>query len=174
MNENIEQALYDYRGFLVEYYCLASKPELSSEEADRLNEMLYVAESTKILSFWLSEIDYRIGQRLGLLNDHYYHQYEDMKAFLREYLASLNLEASDIYRELQRILQSRGFYCGAVDGIFDQELCNAIHQFQKAHHISSDGVMDFRTLNALCSTPDEITRFARLFSPGIVLGGDYA
>lgn len=50
---------------------------------------------------------------------------------------------------LQNILQKLNLYSGKIDGIFGQNTKNAVIQFQKQNNLVPDGIVGFRTWNAL-------------------------
>mgnify|MGYP001952708915 CR=1 FL=1 len=51
--------------------------------------------------------------------------------------------------ELQTKLKSKGFYSGAIDGIFGTGTENAVKAFQKANGLTADGVVGPKTIAAL-------------------------
>ncbi|GGA54075.1 hypothetical protein [Okeania sp. KiyG1] len=78
-----------------EYVRLASLPELNLEQEEKLGEILEQASQNEILSFWISEVDYILGESLGLLKPEDLNYYEDQKALLKEQFFS-NLKPLDI------------------------------------------------------------------------------
>lgn len=52
-------------------------------------------------------------------------------------------------RELQALLQQRGFYAGSLDGDFGQKTDAALRQFQMANNLKADGVAGSHTWGAL-------------------------
>ena len=66
-----------------EYVRLASLPELNLEQEEKLSEILEQASQNKILNFWISEVDYILGESLGLLKPEDLNYSEDKKALLR-------------------------------------------------------------------------------------------
>lgn len=55
----------------------------------------------------------------------------------------------DTVVQLQNILNSKGFYCGAADGIFGVKTYNAVVKFQKSCGLTADGIVGPRTRSAL-------------------------
>jgi len=68
-----------------EYVRLASLPELNLEQEEKFSEILEQASHNKILAFWISEVDYILGESLGFLKPEDLSYYEDQKALLREH-----------------------------------------------------------------------------------------
>lgn len=50
---------------------------------------------------------------------------------------------------IQKALKSRGYYTGAVDGIFGSKTLSAVKNFQKAQGLTVDGIAGPQTLRAL-------------------------
>ncbi|NEO57499.1 MAG: hypothetical protein F6K54_33175 [Okeania sp. SIO3B5] len=71
-----------------EYAILASLPELNLEQEEKLGEILEQANQNQILAFWIAEVDYILGESLGLLKPENLNYYEDQKAVLREHFSS--------------------------------------------------------------------------------------
>jgi hypothetical protein len=76
----------DTMQFVLKYWKLVSKNNLSDKELDFLDEILIYATEDPILEFWLAEIDHIIAHRLGLLDENSREFYEDSHSFLREYI----------------------------------------------------------------------------------------
>lgn len=73
---------------LKEYCHLASRQHLSDPEAERLVEILTLAESDGHLDFWINEADHFLAHELNLVSDEVIYTYENQQAKLREYLSS--------------------------------------------------------------------------------------
>ena len=69
-----------------EYKSIRLLPELPDSEADRLDEILEIAESNPWLSHLIDEADLEIARQLNLLDQDSINYYEDKQAKLREYL----------------------------------------------------------------------------------------
>ncbi|NET27616.1 hypothetical protein [Okeania sp. SIO1I7] len=74
---------------------LASLAELNLEQEEKLCEILEQASQDEIVAFWISQVDYILGESLGLLKPEDLNYYEDQKAGIREHLWS-NLKCIDI------------------------------------------------------------------------------
>ena len=90
----------DYIELLKEYYDLINATELSEERAERLSEILEIAEQNEKLSLLFNEIDNLVMQELNLLDEKHLQLYEKQKASLRE-LVEKQLEI-DNYLELAK------------------------------------------------------------------------
>lgn len=56
---------------------------------------------------------------------------------------------SDEVKSIQKILKSKGYYSGSVDGIFGTKTKNAVIAFQKDNGLKADGIAGAKTLKAL-------------------------
>ncbi len=56
--------------------------------------------------------------------------------------------------EIQRVLKDKGYYNGAVDGIFGTATKSAVTRFQEDNGLSADGIVGNKTLSALGIAPD--------------------
>ncbi|MGD1716613.1 hypothetical protein [Dapis sp. BLCC M172] len=82
-----------------EYAMLSSLPELNLEQEEKLGEILEQASENEIMAFWISEVDYILGESLGLLKPEDLNYYEDQKAILREHFWSdIKIDSSDTYK----------------------------------------------------------------------------
>jgi murein L,D-transpeptidase YcbB/YkuD len=165
MVNDIQSMRLKYQGLLVDYFDLAARPSLSDEDADHLDEILEKAESDDILSFLLSEIDYVLAKQLHLFADQHTKKYADQQAWLREYLPQCNPESLECYRELQRLLQRRGFYNGPVDGVMGDHTRKAVEEFQKEESLTPDGFVGPKTVSKLAPTPDSFVRLLHVLCP---------
>lgn len=148
---------------IVREYCrLASQRSLSETAANRLTEILRIAESNGWIDFWLNEADHFLAHDLNLTSKESIHQFENQQAKLRENLEdelSQNSTTELIddlmqhlklsLRELQQHLKNRGFDPGTIDGILGPKTHSALLAFQEAHHLSPSGLPDADTREAL-------------------------
>lgn len=56
---------------------------------------------------------------------------------------------SEEVRSIQQELKNRGYYTGAVDGIYGTQTKNSVVKFQKDNGLSADGIAGVNTLKAL-------------------------
>jgi Ca2+-binding RTX toxin-like protein len=71
---------------LKEYTNLATRSELFDEEAERILEILEIAESDETLAFLINEVDNLINQELHLMNSNNIDYYENQKIQLTEFI----------------------------------------------------------------------------------------
>ncbi|WP_067936837.1 peptidoglycan-binding domain-containing protein [Alicyclobacillus kakegawensis] len=55
-------------------------------------------------------------------------------------------------KDVQERLNKLGYSCGKVDGVFGSHTLSAVKKFQKAHHLTADGIVGPQTWNALFET----------------------
>lgn len=56
---------------------------------------------------------------------------------------------SDVWNT-QKMLQKQGYYRGMADGAFGSAMENAVKSFQKANHLTVDGVIGLKTYEKIC------------------------
>ncbi|MBW4692867.1 MAG: hypothetical protein KME27_14015 [Lyngbya sp. HA4199-MV5] len=82
----IDQSQLDSKyGDTLRAYCqLAAQEHLSEQDAERLTEILILAETDEALTFLLNEADHFMAHELGLLNCTDRERYKQQQAELRE------------------------------------------------------------------------------------------
>ncbi len=65
--------------------------------------------------------------------------------------------SGDSVEKLQRALQIKGYYSGALDGKYGDGTADAVRRFQRAKGLEATGIADRRTLRKLFGLPDEIS-----------------
>jgi hypothetical protein len=75
---------------VLEYARLSALPSRSEQEDDHVEYILEVANSNKILDFWIVEVDHILGHYLGLLDEDDRESYRDQQALLRDYAGTRN------------------------------------------------------------------------------------
>lgn len=93
MNELISASIPTLINMVLEYGSLASKPELSEEEADRMDELLIYATNDPVFAFWLDEFDHCLGHRLGLLDEASQKSYQEQQRTLCRLISDKSLDA---------------------------------------------------------------------------------
>ncbi|NET61510.1 MAG: calcium-binding protein [Symploca sp. SIO2E6] len=73
-----------------EYARLAASSELSELEADRMGEILELAQSDDVLCILINEVDYFVLQELNLLDDDSVYHCENQKARIKEFIDPRN------------------------------------------------------------------------------------
>lgn len=144
-----------------EYYKLAVRAELSDPEADRLEQILQLAEQDSILGFWLNEVDYLVACELNLLDEQHINEYQNQHAKLQEYLDTkinpqpekldpvLEHRIKVLSIKLQRQLQYKGYYHGSIDGEVGPRTREALKTFQEHHNLNVHGFLSPNTLDSL-------------------------
>jgi peptidoglycan hydrolase-like protein with peptidoglycan-binding domain len=70
------------------------------------------------------------------------------------------LQFDPVVRQIQGILQERGYESGPLDGVLGKKTRKALRRFQKDHHLAVTGEIDAVTKNALLtaqpSAPESI------------------
>jgi L,D-transpeptidase ErfK/SrfK len=61
----------------------------------------------------------------------------------------LGVEPGADVRRIQEILQALGYYAGPLDGVYDEEVRDAVIAFQNDYGLSPDGVVGPNTYEAL-------------------------
>ena len=77
---------WELEPMVLEYWQLSALPKLSEAQTQRLGQILAYAIDNPELDFRISEVDYRLGQSLGFLDEKSRKSYGDQQALLREYL----------------------------------------------------------------------------------------
>ncbi|MEO0540366.1 MAG: peptidoglycan-binding domain-containing protein [Cyanobacteria bacterium P01_A01_bin.105] len=147
---------------LVREYCFISSLEkLSDREADRLYQIISMAEDDSCLEFWLNEADHFLAHELGL-SGKISHPVEtaNQKAELLEHLdlwshrdSGQSSEAIKLVKEIrqalisdsraiQKSLKRHGFDPGPIDGVIGPRTKDAIMSFQQTHKIPLSGIID--------------------------------
>lgn len=140
MNEDLFfRECLQYRALLSEYFSLAVKCTLTDAEQERLDYILSEAETRALLSFLLDEVDHLVGHELGVINQEFVQQ---QQANLRQAIATaraeqLVMEIQGRAEELQQVLQSRGLYQGAIDGVYGPRTQEALRQLTAQERLSA-------------------------------------
>jgi murein L,D-transpeptidase YcbB/YkuD len=146
----LTQASQRYTSKLSEYCELASRSELTDEEADQMAAIYSEAEQEPWLNFFINELDYLLGQQIGWLSPEVIEDYKNQQSWLREHLQEMPIDQE--YRmEVQRLLQEHNFYDGPIDGVLGERSVAAVKQFQQSQHLKDDGVPGKQTFAALQS-----------------------
>lgn len=146
---------------LQSYYKLAIGSELSELEADRMEQILSLAEQDDNLSFWINEIDYLVACEFHLLDENHINSYQNHQAKLREYLETkldtapeqldeiLERRIKLLSVKLQKQLMYKGYYHGSIDGEVGPRTREALKIFQEDNNLSVNGCVSPTTLSIL-------------------------
>ncbi|QSJ16400.1 hypothetical protein JYQ62_32510 [Nostoc sp. UHCC 0702] len=74
---------HEQKNIIQEYCCLASLSSLSESEAQRIADILEIAQLDQIIDFFMTEADYYIGHNLNLIDEN---ERKNIQAKLKEYL----------------------------------------------------------------------------------------
>lgn len=74
-----------FQKVILEYYQLASVKYLSDTQANRLAEILNIAQKNPTVNFWIIQADYFINKQLNLIDED---ELKNKQAKLREYLGT--------------------------------------------------------------------------------------
>jgi peptidoglycan hydrolase-like protein with peptidoglycan-binding domain len=55
----------------------------------------------------------------------------------------------DVVRDVQQLLRSRGFYFGAIDGIYGPRMASSVITFQRSRNLPATGVIEAKTWESL-------------------------
>lgn len=136
METMVQQSLA-YKDTIHAYWRLASRPTLTESEADYLEKILNQAQSEPFLEFLLDEVDHLLAHELGLLDEQYIkHQQNELKksldqAWFEQLLAEIRSRSKDV----QKYLQGKGFYKGAIDGQIGPRTQEAIALLKKEENL---------------------------------------
>lgn len=147
---------------IVEYCDLAIKRNLSEQEADRIAEIINLAEDDGCLEFWINEADHFLDHELNLLTEKTIYQVtiEEQKIKFFRHLNDIierykNEEFAELLKdtfedknggsEVQLHLKEHGFYPGPIDGFFGPRTQAAIMSFQKSRNLDVNGKVDEAT-----------------------------
>lgn len=154
-----------------EYSYIASQERLSEQDADRLSEIIELAQEDSCLDFWMNEVDHFLDHELGLVTGKFIYPFEtaNQTQVLAEHLnfwmqrgEEMNQSdgAVELLEEIQEFLRSgtrdvqkklhtQGFDPGPIDGVVGPRTQDAIMRFQQAHRLIVSGQLDSNTQLAL-------------------------
>ncbi len=78
-----------------EYYKLAKCPNISELEAERMGEILELAQHNECLSILVNEVDYLVSKELDLLDKDSIYSYNNQEARIKEFLPTINTETEN-------------------------------------------------------------------------------
>lgn len=123
-NLNLSHYAQTHRDVVLNYCQLSMQPQLSEQDAERLDAILAVAQTDPLLSLLIDEADHMVAHLYNFIDER---EIADQQQKLQTCLSevwlneafqdlSSRLKASQC-KSLQMYLQAEGFYRGAVDGV---------------------------------------------------------
>jgi len=117
----------------LEYSQLASRPDISDDEADRMEYILIEASNDPVLNFWINEIDHCLGHQLGLEYEEINFQCaarqsgirEDVKTFLEVLDSSLEAGKFKSEAEIRGMLEAAISPANRVGSILPEKKVNS-------------------------------------------------
>ncbi|NET32533.1 MAG: hypothetical protein F6K19_11050 [Cyanothece sp. SIO1E1] len=127
-----------YKEVVNEYFVLCLQPTLTVAEASRLQEILEQAQAHSILEFLLDEADHVLAHEMDLIDEK---SIKDQQAKLAKsidkiWCERLIMEIQKYPEVVQKHLQSRGFYCGPIDGKIGPGTQAAIDRLKRAENFN--------------------------------------
>lgn len=133
--EVLVQESLKYTEIIHEYCTLASQQTLTEQQASRLEEILEKAQSDSWLDFLIDEADHILAHELGLIKEQVIqHQQSGLKKSLDRLWCEQVLQEihqRNQSKKIQRYLQERGLYKGAIDGEIGPYTKTAIELLKK-------------------------------------------
>ncbi|NER22915.1 MAG: peptidoglycan-binding protein [Symploca sp. SIO1C2] len=140
-----------YKQIVYEYCALALQPTLTQQQAERIEEILQKAQLDSWLDFLLDEADHILAHELGLIKEEIIqHQLQELKTSLDRFWCEQVLQEirkQNRSKEIQKYLQDKGLYNGAIDGDIGPITERAIELYKQEFQISYEGSdsFDFKT-----------------------------
>lgn len=130
-----------YRDVLREYCVLAMQPTLEDKQANRMEEILELAQADSLLSFLIDEADHILGHELGLIDAVSTHnqQHQLRQALDRDWI-NIHVEKSRLregqvpvlsLKEAQTRLRAEGLYTGFIDGVYGPKTKQAFQSLRQ-------------------------------------------
>jgi Putative peptidoglycan binding domain len=164
MEDILDQLIHSHMKIVREYCKLAVRPSLSEPEADRMSQILDLAQSDGLLDFLINEADHFLAHDLSLLNEEVIQgQKANLKKKMKSLLHHIEPQASDnlsewkgFSQELQTVwvqqqLRKKGFYEGEIDGVYGMKTKAAAELFCQVHNFDPTEVELQETIDALLS-----------------------
>ncbi|MEM6253854.1 MAG: peptidoglycan-binding domain-containing protein [Cyanobacteria bacterium P01_D01_bin.156] len=121
---NLSHQAKAYREEILIYCQLSMQPQLSSQDAERLDAILAAAETDTLLSFLLDEADHMVAHLQNFIDDgEITEQQQKLQTCLDDVWLNQALQDLDSRlqtsqcKNLQMVLKEAGFYQGTIDGV---------------------------------------------------------
>ncbi len=135
MTDSLTRNAAVHRATVQEYCELSAQTTLSEVDADRLSEILVLAEGNALLSLLIDEADHMLNHLFHCIDeDDVAQQQTQLKAAIdASWLEQVLLDASarmqtSQRKTLQNYLKDRGLYVGDIDGIVGPETQAAVRE----------------------------------------------
>jgi fumarylacetoacetate (FAA) hydrolase family protein len=134
----IEQSLKD-KEIIHEYWALASQQTLTQQQAERIEEILQLAEFDPWLDFLIDEVDHILAHELGLIREPIIqHQLQELKKSLDRFWCEQviqEVQKQNRSKEIQKYLQSKGLYDGLIDGYIGPRTRTALELYKQEFQV---------------------------------------
>ncbi|MEO0542022.1 MAG: peptidoglycan-binding domain-containing protein [Cyanobacteria bacterium P01_A01_bin.105] len=133
MTDSLSRKAAKHRAIVQEYCELSARTQLDEADADRIGDILALAEGDALLSLLIDEADHVLNHLFHFVDEAYVAQQQSaLKASIdRSWLDQVLLDASARMpgaqgKTLQSYLKDRGLYVGAIDGVVGPETQAAV------------------------------------------------
>ncbi len=135
----VEQSL-KYKEIIYEYCMLASQRVLTQQQAERIEEILQQAQFDPWLDFLIDEADHILAHELGLIQEQVIeHQLQELKKSIDRFWCEQvfqEIRKRNHLKKVQRYLQSKGLYDGAIDGYMGPRTRTAIELYKQEFQVN--------------------------------------
>lgn len=150
----VEQSL-KYKEIVREYWTLALQQTLTQQQAERIEEILQSAQFDPWLDFLIDEADHILAHELGLIKEQVIeHQLQELKKSIDRFWCERvlqEIQKRNRSKEIQKYLQSKGLYDGAIDGYIGPRTRAAIELYKQEFQVNCEGADCFdRQTQSVC------------------------
>jgi hypothetical protein len=135
----VEQSL-KYRDIIYEYCDLASQQTLTQRQAERIGEILQLAEFDPWFDFLIAEVDHILAHELGLIREPVIrHQLQELKKSIDSFWCEQmirQIHQQNCSKEVQKYLQELGLYDGLIDGYIGLRTLKALELYKQGFKVN--------------------------------------